>query len=83
MDVVRWMVPWAALGLAGCGIVDRDLRDPQTGQTATCTVTVMGDAITPLPADHPYCVCMGSHLAEGFVPVGTPRLLHLCRGLPD
>lgn len=73
----------AVLFLAGCGDVSRQLSNSKTGESARCSTFVVGDPLLPLPADHQYCVCMADHLAGGFVPVGEPKLLNMCRGLPN
>jgi len=60
-----------AVVLSGCSPFSRDLRDPQTGMTATCThwLPIYGDWYA-FPVDGPYCRCINGHLAEGYLLVG-------------
>jgi hypothetical protein len=81
-DLMKWLALVSILLLAGCG-ASRELRNASTGTEATCSAQVLGDPVVPLPDNSAYCTCMRDHLAQGFVAVGAPPMLHMCRSLPD
>jgi hypothetical protein len=62
-----------SVALSGCVPLGRDLRNPQTGEAATCTWwrPVYGDFF-PSP-DGSYCKCISSHLAAGYQPLSGPQ----------
>ena len=59
--------------LSGCVPLSRDLRNVQTGETATCTNwrPIYGD-FYPSPKGS-YCRCISDHLATGYELVGEPK----------
>jgi hypothetical protein len=61
-----------AVALSGCVPISHDLRNPQTGETATCTwwTPIYGD-FSPSP-DGSYCKCVSSHSATGYQMVNNP-----------
>ncbi|MBI3512989.1 MAG: hypothetical protein HY060_02845 [Proteobacteria bacterium] len=65
-----------ALLLSGCGTAERHLRNPQTGETATCSFgPILGDVV--VRPDDPYCRCLSDRVAQGFVLTDEPTL-YLC-----
>jgi hypothetical protein len=83
-DLLREVAMLMVIGVAlsGCVPVGRDLRNPQTGETATCTwwTPIYGDFF-PSP-DGSYCKCMSSHLAVGYQVIGRSQR-PACRSLSE
>jgi hypothetical protein len=75
------IITLGCFGPAACAKLERQLRNPTTGQIAICSEEVMGDSVQGGPGT-PYCDCMAAHLKQGFVPVGDPPRGNMCRGLP-
>jgi hypothetical protein len=63
----------AGMAVTGCVPITRDLRNAQTGETATCTNwrPIYGD-FYPSPKGS-YCRCMSGHLAAGYELVSEPK----------
>jgi hypothetical protein len=59
--------------LSACAAPSRQLRNPQTGETATCSYgLVIGDPV--VKPDNSYCRCLTDRLGQGFIFADKPTL---------